>query len=337
MIGLRNISLFAIAATIACGGGDRERTDGATELSAGECSDGIDNDGDGSVDCDDVGCASHSFCVAGETDGGAADSGPATPCPAPTGATTHVFVLSRLEFAYAPEGSDPEVVAGFNLDGRVSEDTDAQGCFHPDFTGPPPDNNPGVDNQWGPSSASTGLGPENLAAEMALTAEVSGIDDLVSDPTVSVRLFYAAAPGGGDIERDGAGAPVTCQQVIEDAAAPMTTLTGSITDGRLEAGPAFGFAIHTALEDGTPWSFPLDGVRIRFNIAPEAIDAGVMGGSTTVDDAVAAVVAVGGEDIPETLARSIFEGQADLFPDGAGECQSISSGFTLEGVPVGLR
>lgn len=33
------------------------------EHTPAECSDGIDNDRDGAIDCDDIGCAAHSFCA----------------------------------------------------------------------------------------------------------------------------------------------------------------------------------------------------------------------------------------------------------------------------------
>ena len=43
--------------------------DGAPDIegdSPGECSDGMDNDGDGLVDCDDLGCVNSDECTGGD-------------------------------------------------------------------------------------------------------------------------------------------------------------------------------------------------------------------------------------------------------------------------------
>jgi hypothetical protein len=41
----------------------------------------------------------------------------------------------------------PGVSRGFNLDGLVSDGSDPEGCFQPDYRGPPPDRTAGIDNQ----------------------------------------------------------------------------------------------------------------------------------------------------------------------------------------------
>lgn len=51
--------------SLGCGSGPAP----AAELSAAQCSDGVDNDEDGTADCADVGCTTHTFCAA---DGGVA-------------------------------------------------------------------------------------------------------------------------------------------------------------------------------------------------------------------------------------------------------------------------
>src|SRR5688572_3697759 len=77
----------------------------------------------------------------GGDDGGDGDGDPGM---------TYTYVVSRMVVGQADPAGDPTIVPGFNLDGRVSDDTDAMGCFHADFTSPPPDNESGVDNQLGP-------------------------------------------------------------------------------------------------------------------------------------------------------------------------------------------
>ncbi len=58
------ICALALSAIACDGGGD------TGESSAGECSDGRDNDFDGRTDCADLGCSVHSFCVGMTPDGG---------------------------------------------------------------------------------------------------------------------------------------------------------------------------------------------------------------------------------------------------------------------------
>lgn len=71
----------ALTCALGLGCGD---DDVAAELSAAECSDGVDNDGDGAIDCADVGCRTHAFCEgvdggsdrdAGDVDAGDVDAG----------------------------------------------------------------------------------------------------------------------------------------------------------------------------------------------------------------------------------------------------------------------
>jgi formylglycine-generating enzyme required for sulfatase activity len=63
------IVTFSLFALIACG--KQEETEGTTP---GDCTDGIDNDGDGDLDCDDDGCIDSSDC-SGEPDTGTEDTG----------------------------------------------------------------------------------------------------------------------------------------------------------------------------------------------------------------------------------------------------------------------
>lgn len=67
----------------ACGGDRGPGRSSGTELDAAECSDGIDNDGDGSGDCADLGCAGHAFCG-----GGGSEDGGGTPADGGTPAST---------------------------------------------------------------------------------------------------------------------------------------------------------------------------------------------------------------------------------------------------------
>jgi hypothetical protein len=64
--------LLALVAIAGCTTRDAPR-----ESSAGECSNGADDDLDGALDCEDTGCAPHAFCSLPGGDGGSFDGGPA--------------------------------------------------------------------------------------------------------------------------------------------------------------------------------------------------------------------------------------------------------------------
>lgn len=68
--------LAAWACAVAAGCTTREAA--RTESSAGECSNGADDDFDGLLDCADPACAVHAFCSLPPADGGAFDAGPMT-------------------------------------------------------------------------------------------------------------------------------------------------------------------------------------------------------------------------------------------------------------------
>jgi hypothetical protein len=55
-------SLVSCLAWAGCGASTTPPPEEPTELSASECSDGRDNDADGSTDCDDLACTVHAFC-----------------------------------------------------------------------------------------------------------------------------------------------------------------------------------------------------------------------------------------------------------------------------------
>ncbi|MBN1335974.1 MAG: lamin tail domain-containing protein [Deltaproteobacteria bacterium] len=58
------LSIFLLLLPMACG------PSGGEGQSAEECADGVDNDQDGRVDCDDLGCSGYAVCEGGDTSGG---------------------------------------------------------------------------------------------------------------------------------------------------------------------------------------------------------------------------------------------------------------------------
>ncbi|MCB9492533.1 MAG: hypothetical protein H6674_10760 [Dehalococcoidia bacterium] len=109
------------------------------EANAAECSDAIDNDGDGQTDCEDVACQLHAFCETGtETgdvlcDNGADDDGDgATDCDDPGCATAGACSPAP------PETGDVLCDNGADDDGDGATDCDDPGCAAAAACSPPP-------------------------------------------------------------------------------------------------------------------------------------------------------------------------------------------------------
>ncbi len=77
---LRLLSLGLVVLLGACTSRGGPGPSSGTELTATECNDGLDNDGDGRRDCADPGCSAHAFCASGG-DGGVPSSCDALSCP----------------------------------------------------------------------------------------------------------------------------------------------------------------------------------------------------------------------------------------------------------------
>ena len=61
---MRLLSTFGLLLVVACGEGEKESEETILEgQNEGECSDGIDNDDNGDIDCDDAGCVDSSDCL----------------------------------------------------------------------------------------------------------------------------------------------------------------------------------------------------------------------------------------------------------------------------------
>jgi hypothetical protein len=254
---------------------------------------------------------------------------------------TRTYVLGYLNIGQAAPDGDPNIVPGFNLDNRISNEDDPDGCFHLDFTSPPPDNETGVDNQLGPILASVGSSldiegtiAENIAdGSLLILITVSEINDFTNDGDVHVALELGTMEGTGATMPtvDTMGNLTAGQKFnVNRASEGLVELSGQIVAGRLRAGPVD--IILSLPIMGASLMLNIRSAQMRFNIAEAEVDTGVIGGELNVDETVNAIVMVAPEDIPESLARSILEGQADLQPDEMGDCQAVSVGLVFEGV-----
>ena len=256
-----------------------------------------------------------------------------------TAGATHEYVIQVLNIGQADPAGDPNIVAGFNLDARVSDDADPESCYHADFTSPPPDNEMGVDNQMGPILASVGSSLDfegSITTSIAdgtliMLVRVSGVDDVTSDEAIVVELWQGATTSGGAPMLDATGRLAAGQSFVP------TTMVGSwpgfISFGRARVATS-DVPIALPLMDASTLSIVLRRGELRFDMATARLSRGVIGGALDVDETVGALVAVAPDSIPESLARSILEGQADLMPDVTGTCQEVSIALVFDAIPA---
>jgi hypothetical protein len=240
------------------------------------------------------------------------------------GPVTGQYVVDFLDIAR--EGT-VGVIAGMNIDGRDSDASDALGCFHPDFMSPAPDSETGVDNQLGPlvdslgSSFTVDFAPYIASGDLIILAQVSG-----SGSTVNIELLQGEVPGGGaPVLSGGRLAPGQTFDVV----ASIATFTGSESGGRTRVGP------RDASLPLIPGAAPIVvyGAEVYGTVSATGIADGIVGGGARTSDA-ASTLAMLDPTLPIALITAILEGQADLAPDSAGNCEQLSAGLVYTAVPA---
>lgn len=257
---------------------------------------------------------------------------------------TYFYVISELDVGRAAM-DNPDVVPGFNLDGRVSDDTDAEGCYQLDYTSPPPDNEMGVDNQLGPILSSlggaidiTGTIAENIAdGSLLILAEVEDVNSTQNDNTVTVNLYLGEVPAGAMIMVDTATGRLQSGQTFDidplslrADMTPLISVGGRITNGRLSAGPV-DITLNLPVMD-TMLALNIRKAQLRFNITETTLTGGIIGGELDIEETITAVSGLS-MDVPADLVRSVLEAQADLAYDPTMMvCNAVSVGLVFNAV-----
>lgn len=368
MATIRLLLLFAFLGAISCAGD--ERSEGTVP---GDCIDGADNDGDGDFDCRDLGCAGAPACEPPDASADAADASEmdASDSGADTAEDTRsdggrdsaadaandatgtsdisdtrmdsgplegacetgqcFFVFDSLDAARFTPG---DRIRGFNLDDRVSDDSDPEGCFQEDRTTPA--GVTGVDAQFSSivptfeSLFDAELGEifrESLAVGFRNTlVSLSGIDGS-SDDEVRCAVTPGSFRGDGDPERSGGGTLAPGQEF--GASAVVVFSSCSVDDGvlsvRMESLPVFfpfGAGVETLLVD----------VHLTARIAGDRLEEGLFGGAFDVGAFGDALVELPEFEDIESTTREVLSNIADLDPTEAGDCTRFSASFEFSAV-----
>jgi len=262
---------------------------------------------------------------------------------------TMFYVTSMLDVGRASATGDPDIVPGFNIDGAVTaEGGDPTVCTNKkDFTSPAPDNEPGVDNQFGEiinSLSATGSfditgSIEDAIADgsVVLLMQVEDIDDLVNDGNVTLSIFLGNLPVGVDMPTLGSDGKLQPGQTFDvddnsllPSGEPQVKVQGAIVNGRLRATTtAISLAISLSGENLT---LNILDAEVRATMAAGAMSDGIIGGALDIQETVAAIDALMIDGISGGLVEGVLMGAADLEPDNDGFCQSVSLGLTFGGV-----
>jgi hypothetical protein len=254
----------------------------------------------------------------------------------------HTTVVSRLAFATATPENTAE---GFDLDDRVSTETDYATCARPDRLDGA--GVPGIDNELAglfttlQSFAGDAIDGLVQAAinngTLLVMFRVDGLDDARNDACVSVQLLKGTGPDVPQLATTGFLAP--SQTFDVDTATPVSVGQGYIEDGVLHAGP---------FEAVVPLKFfqvsanlRLHDARMRAEITEDGrLVNGVIGGGIEVDQLFEIIEQVGTGNAGNVqalvnVAPLLIRGIADLAFDGD-RCSQASAALLFEAEPAYL-
>lgn len=281
--------------------------------------------------------AALALCAAGCGDEQLPTVSPDGPCP---GGSPRSYVVSRLAFTRV----DPKTkeAPGFNLDGIVSNGTDATSCFKPDFTDAAGDK--GIDNQLAV------LIPD---VEKILGNAVDGLIqgaindgqllilftlDGAASTTQAACVNLTAEVGKGRPSLDTAGVIEAYQTFDLDKTAEVSHGTrGKIEGGVLTVGP-FELAIPIAIFD-VKFTLHVHGARFRFTIDPDdgSIKNGLLGGGMVPQEILDGVKPGAGVSQYIPVLSIVLNQSADLLPDANGACQQVSAALDFKAAPAFVR
>lgn len=253
---------------------------------------------------------------------------------------TRSFLVSTLGFTRLNEAKT--TAPGFDVDGVVSDGSDATSCNKKDFVAP--DGAKGIDNQLaalipdveailGNSVDALMQGAINNG-DLLILLDVKGADNLENDDCVdlSVRSVLGRPALGTD------GVIEAYQTYDADPEAEVSKAEkGKIEDGVLTVGP-FELAIPIAIFD-VAFTIHIHDAHIRIMVDAEdgTAKSGVLGGGVVSKEILDGVKVGAGVYKYIPVLTVVLEGAADLAPDADGQCLQVSSALSLTAVEAFVR
>jgi len=250
-----------------------------------------------------------------------------------------VAIVSQLGFGREePEGHS----VGFDLDGRISDEDDVDGCGVVDLTHAQTGEE-GIDNAFAgllPALELAGAGPlEDLIqasvtnSELLLLLEMDGLE---AEPGECVSLTLSRAIGPARVGGDGMLLPGQTFDVNPEA--PIGTIECATFDGSRLVGSGLEYRLPLNVFDEYIDLTLLDG-SVEVVMHDDGTMSGVIGGGLSIAEVAETVASLDGigDQIPQ-LIGPLLDANADLNPTGFGSCQELSvvltfgaiSAFTFE-------
>ncbi len=320
---------------VASCGGDDDPVDAAVDADMPDGSPGDGGGGDAAADAD-----------VPDADGGR--PGPPElniPACEPSGAgDVYTYVIDVMDLAQV-NPADPTIVAGFDIDDRISDTSDPEGCFKADFRSGPPDDREGVDAQLNFGIFELGLVDDvtdsyadSIAAGLILVLlEVSDVDDLVNDDCVHVGLLRAQLqPTETEpaLDRSGRFRPRQTFDVLSEYVDADGAPVQRFADGRIEGGRLVTRAttpidiLAPVTRTGEPGVAAAHFAELTADITRDELAVGYLGGGLVVED----LIERNAEFIedPEVI-RLTLNAYTDLWPTG-GACAGLSTTLAFAAV-----
>lgn len=255
-------------------------------------------------------------------------------------AEPHAFLVTRLGFTRVDP--DKGTAPGFDVDGKVSDGTDAASCFKKDFTGPLGEK--GVDNQLAAlipdvekilGNAVDGLIQGAIDnGDLLILAEVNGAQSLENDDCVDVTVKIGE--GTPTLGTDGI---IEAYQTFDvDPAGEVSHGTGGkIEGGVLTIGP-FELAIPIAIFD-VAFTIHVHDALFRLRVSGEdgTPNEGLLGGGVVPQEILDGVGQGAGVDQYIPVLTIVLKNSADLAVDAEGSCAHLSAALEIRATEAFIR
>ena len=251
------------------------------------------------------------------------------------GGPTRVLIFNTLGFVHR----DGAVSDGFDLDGRVSDEDDAEGCYQPDLVSP--EGEEGIDNAF------AGLLPLLAATEarvietliqdsvnrgdILIALQLEDVDSLQNDGCVNVSIVQATGPVllGTD------GSILPGQTFEQDAVIPPTRIEGARIEGGVLRARGLDFRLLVSVI-GTEVDLTLEKGSFDVVLHEDGTAGGMMGGALRVSrlEAFIDTIATDIRDLAKTLIRQAADMEPTVGEDGQRSCGQLSAVMDFTAIPA---
>jgi hypothetical protein len=243
-------------------------------------------------------------------------------------ADTQAVVAQTITFGRQEGG----VSRGFDLDGHVSDDNDAEGCYQPDLVSP--DGVEGIDNAFSTflpiilateGAAIEGLLQEAIdSGDLLFMVQLEDVDDPVNDTCINVSVLQ-----GLGTPRLGTDGVLLSGQTfdIDPTVAPSRVEGLALVDGKVEA-RGIEMAIPMQIFD-VSLLLELHDAALSLTLRPDGTASGYIGGGIEIQYLIDILEGRGDIAIAD-LAIDLLRTYADLYPDDSGTCPQLSAVLEFE-------